>query len=490
MINRNAEPAVETHSLTDKLLQLLQRSVLCRDLILLLLWLLVWQCGRLVEYTEHASVWFPSAGLTFAALLVLGVRAVPALLAACVLITFWSVQLYQLPLNFNETLQAGLLYAVAHILPYGVGAWLLRLLASRGQRHFPKLVLQFLLIAAGSAFVASVLVIIQLVFCRMLPFGAVDETWLPFWIGDLAGVVVTAPLVFALLTRFKPSVLFRLTDVVGLQQLRWTRTVSVKILLNIALVIAVMLLAKLTHSANSAFAIFFLLIPHMWIACTESALVNVISIAISSTLIVLLVHAFGLMQFVMVYQFAVTVIAANTLFGLALPALIEDNIRLRQVAFTDSLTQTATRERLEQQAQLELQRHLRSDLPLSILVFDIDHFKQVNDDFGHQLGDQALLQVCLTARQFLRPADLIARFGGDEFVVLLPDTSAETAAAIAKRILAQLQYLRIGDVVSVTASFGVSQWQPGESYQALFERADQALYLAKQQGRNQVMVRS
>lgn len=487
MISGNVELAMAANSQTGRLIQLLQRSALARDLLLLLLWLLVWQCGRLVEYTDHASVWFPSAGLTFAAMLVLGLRAIPALLAACVLITFWSVQWYQLPLTLSETLQAGMLFALAHILPYGFGAWLLRLLASRGQRHFPKLVLQFLLIAAGSALTASVLVIVQLVVCRMLPFSAVNETWLPFWIGDLAGVVVTAPILFALLTRFKPSVLFRLTDVAGLQQLRWTQQVSIKILLNMALVTAVMLLAKLTGSENSAFAIFFLLIPHMWIACTESALVNVMSVAVSSTLIVLWVHAFGLMEFVMVYQFAITVIAANTLFGLSLPALIEDNIRLRQVAFTDSLTQTATRERLEQQAQLELQRHLRSGLPLSMLVFDIDHFKQVNDDFGHQLGDQALLQVCLTARQFLRPADLLARFGGDEFVVLLPETSAQIAASIAKRILSQLQYIRIAEVVSVTASFGVTQWQPGEGYVALFERADQALYQAKQQGRNQVV---
>jgi len=487
VISGNVELAMAANSQTGRLIQLLQRSALARDLLLLLLWLLVWQCGRLVEYTDHASVWFPSAGLTFAAMLVLGLRAIPALLAACVLITFWSVQWYQLPLTLSETLQAGMLFALAHILPYGFGAWLLRLLASRGQRHFPKLVLQFLLIAAGSALTASVLVIVQLVVCRMLPFSAVNETWLPFWIGDLAGVVVTAPILFALLTRFKPSVLFRLTDVAGLQQLRWTQQVSIKILLNMALVTAVMLLAKLTGSENSAFAIFFLLIPHMWIACTESALVNVMSVAVSSTLIVLWVHAFGLMEFVMVYQFAITVIAANTLFGLSLPALIEDNIRLRQVAFTDSLTQTATRERLEQQAQLELQRHLRSGLPLSMLVFDIDHFKQVNDDFGHQLGDQALLQVCLTARQFLRPADLLARFGGDEFVVLLPETSAQIAASIAKRILSQLQYIRIAEVVSVTASFGVTQWQPGEGYVALFERADQALYQAKQQGRNQVV---
>lgn len=484
----NTAPTLTPTAISGQLLHLLQRSALCRDLALFLLWLLIWQCGRLVEYTEHASVWFPSSGLTFAAMLVLGLRAFPALLAGCVLITFFSVQQYQLPLDFQQSLQAGLMFGLAHILPYGAGAWLLRVLANHGPRHFPKLVLQFLLIAAGSALAASILVIAQLVLCQMLPVDDVSATWLPFWIGDLAGIVVIAPLLFALMTLVKPSALLRLTDVAGLQQLRWTRGVSAKILLNITLLMLVMLLAKLTHSANSAFAIFFLLIPHMWLACTESALVNVIGVAISSTLIVLWVHLFGLMEFVMVYQFAITVIAANTLFGLALPALIEDNIRLRQVAFTDSLTQTATREWLEQQAGLELMRHQHSGLPLSLVLFDVDHFKQINDQYGHQAGDQALATMCQITRQHLRPTDLLARFGGDEFVLLLPDTNAEAAATIAGRILAQLRQVRITDFTNITASFGVCQYQSGDNYSTLFAHADKALYQAKQQGRNQVQL--
>lgn len=484
----NAEHRVAANSQSGRLMQLLQRSALARDFALLLLWLLIWLCGLLVEYTAHASVWFPSAGLTFAAMLVLGLRAIPALMSGCVLITFFSVQQYQLPLDVQQSLQAGLLFGLAHILPYGAGAWLLRVLAKHGSRHFPKLILQFLLIAAGSALAASVLVITQLVLCQMLPAAQASVTWLPFWVGDLAGVVVIAPLLFAVLTRFKPSALLRLTDVAGLQQLRWNRSVSAKIVLNITLVMLVMLLAKLTHSENSAFAIFFLLIPHMWLACTESALVNVIAVAISSTLIVLWVHLFGLMEFVMVYQFAITVIAANTLFGLALPALIEDNIRLRQVAFTDSLTQTATREWLEQQAGLEILRHQHSGLPLSLVLFDVDHFKQINDAYGHQVGDQALATVCQITRHYLRPTDLLARYGGDEFVLLLPDTSAEAAATIAGRILAQLRLVRIADLAQISASFGVCQYQPGQDYSSLFAQADKALYQAKQLGRDQVQL--
>lgn len=486
--SHDVNATLSSSSFSHRLLQLLQRSALARDLALLLLWLLIWQSGRLVEYSAHASVWFPSAGLTFTAMLVLGLRAIPALMVGCVLITFYSVQLYQLPLNFQQSLQAGLLFGLAHILPYGAGAWLLRLLAHRGQRHFPKLVLQFLLIAAGSALLASVLVIIQLVLCHMLPEAEARATWLPFWIGDFAGVMVIAPLIFALMTLLKPSVLLRLTDIVGLQQLRWSGSVSAKILLNVTLIMLVMLLAKLTDSENSAFAIFFLLIPHMWLAFTETALVNVIGVAISSTFIVLWVHLFGLMDYVMVYQFAITVIAANTLFGLALPALIEDNIRLRQVVFTDSLTQAATREWLDQQAGLEVLRHQHSGLPLSLVLFDVDHFKQINDRFGHQTGDQALVTLCQIARQFLRPTDLLARYGGDEFVLLLPNTDAETAATIASRILTQLRLAHIADVTHITASFGVSQFQTGDSYSSLFADADKALYQAKQQGRNCVQL--
>ena len=471
-----------------RLMRLLQRSALLRDLLLLLLWLLVWELARLVEYTEHASVWFPCAGLTFAALLVLGLRAVPVLMIGCVLISFWSIHSYNLPLTWSQSLEAGLLFGLAHILPYAAGAALLRLFSRQQQRNFPMLILAFLLIAALSALLASVLVLAQLVVCNMLPLADVRQTWLPFWIGDLAGVVVIAPLFFALLTLFKPGALFRLTDATGLQQLRWQKNSTIKLAINILALVLVMLLAKLTQSPNSAFAIFLLVIPQMWIACTESALFNVISVAFSSFLIALLVHLFALMDYVMVYQFAINVIAANTLFGLSLPALIEENIRLRQVAFTDGLTQAATRERLEQQAGIELLRQQRAGKPLSLVLFDIDYFKQINDEHGHQLGDQVLTMVCQIARQYLRPSDLLARYGGDEFVLLLPDTDAEVATCIAERMLQQFRQVKIADLSRVTASFGISQQLPDEDYAHLFARADQALYQAKHQGRDQVQL--
>jgi len=458
-----------------------------QQLCLFLLWLAVWQAGYLVEYTHHASVWFPAAGLTFAALLLLGFTAVPALVLVAVTVTSWTVQNYQLPLNGWQTLQAGLLFALAHITPYAAGALLLRHLVQQPRLQLPKLTIAFLLIGCLTALLAAVAVIAQLVYCQMLPVADISQTWLPFWIGDMAGVLVMTPLCCLLASQLKPGLLYRLTELVGIQQ-QLSRQSWLKLLLNIGLLSLMMWLAAMTESRYSAFVVFFLVIPHMWLACTESVLVNLLGLTLSSFFIALWVHVFALMDHVMVYQFALNVLAANTLFGLTLPTLIADNQRLQQVAFTDAVTQVANRELLEQQAKLALLRSQHQQLPLSLIVFDIDLLKKINDSYGHQTGDLALQQLCLIAQQSLRPTDVLARYGGDEFVVLLPDTRLAESRAIASRILAQLQSQRIADGMPLTASFGVAEWQPGEQYSQLFQRADQALYLAKQQGRNQLVV--
>ena len=462
----------------------LQQSWLLRNVVLLLLWLLVFEIGWLVEYTHHASVWFPVAGLTFASLLLLGFSVLPALLTGCVLITFYTAGHYNIQLPAWQLFEAGLLFGLAHILPYGVGAIVLRTLAKRGERDISRIIVSFLVIAAVSSFCATWLVIPALVVTDMMAPGDIAATWLPFWIGDMAGVMVLAPFFVGLLSRILPGTLFRLTDMAGLQPPKFSSRYVMKLLLNVLLLIFCMLLAKVTDSPNSAFAIFFLVIPHMWIACSESALLNVSSVALTSFLIAFFVHLFDLMDYVMVYQFAINVIAANTLFGLAIPTLLADNLQLRKVAFTDSLTQVASRDRLEQRAGLEIIRSEQDGKPLSLMVFDIDYFKKINDEFGHHVGDQTLQQLARLAQQSLRPTDLLGRFGGDEFVVLLPHTAQGAAMMIAERIIEQLQQIYVADVHQLTASFGVAELQPDEDYEQLFRRADRALYQAKLAGRN------
>lgn len=493
MSRHQAEPsaaAVEArHDLLRRfqrapLTRLVLRSLWLRNAALFLVWVLFWKLAQLVEYTSHASVWFPVAGLTFAVLLIDGVRTMPALFGACVAVTILTGQRYQLPLSDGELAYAGALFALAHIIPYAIGARCLRWISESGSRELPKLVVSFLLIAALSSILATVLVLAALVSTNMMAASEVSGAWLPFWIGDMAGVIVLAPFFAAVLTAFRPRSAAHLSATFNLHHQRATPRFKYKLLLNLALLALSMWLAAMTRSPNSAFAIFFLVIPYMWLACTESAFLNVSSVALGSFMIALLVHAFSLQEFMMVYQFAINVIAANTLFGLALPTLIADNIKLRRVADTDSLTQAASRDGFEQRAQLDIIRARQDRQPLTVIVFDIDHFKGINDQFGHAMGDKTLKHVCLIAQQCLRPTDMLGRFGGDEFLALLPGTSHEAALAIAERIRVQVHESRLHGLHLLTASFGVAELREHDTYETLFERADRALYRAKQDGRN------
>ncbi|MBV2127494.1 sensor domain-containing diguanylate cyclase [Arsukibacterium indicum] len=457
-----------------------------RSALLLFLWLGVWALGLLVEYAPHASVWFPVAGLTCAAMLVVGVRAVPAILIAAVIITFWTAVQYDIDMSNRQLTEAGLLFGLAHIFPYYLGAVTLRKLTAVSKYNLPLFVVSFLVLAVGCSLLATAAVLSSLVFTGLMPAADVSSTWLPFWIGDMAGVVVIAPMFASILLYMFPQTKFNIHSVIGSHSKLPSNQFKYKSGLTIVMLILAMVIAWYSDSSESAFAIFFLVIPHMWIACTETPFITVLSLALTSFMIALLVNLFGLMDNVMVYQFAINVIAANALFGLTVPALMASNNQLRMVAATDTLTQVASRSYLQQRADLEIRRSLQQNEPLCFMVFDIDHFKQINDQYGHSVGDEVLRQACQHAQQMLRPADLIGRYGGDEFVVVLPNTAKEAVVAIGNRIIESLLQIEITKQLTVSASFGVAALQQGDNFHSLFERADAALYRAKQQGRSQV----
>jgi diguanylate cyclase (GGDEF)-like protein len=161
---------------------------------------------------------------------------------------------------------------------------------------------------------------------------------------------------------------------------------------------------------------------------------------------------------------------------------------VRENSLRDDLTGCFNRSHALEVVESELRRARRSNSPVSLIMFDIDHFKDVNDRFGHLAGDAVLSAVGARMRDVLRGSDLKCRYGGEEFLVLLPETPVEGAKRVAdtlRRDVADLQVRWKDETITVTASFGVTVALPSEiDIQSIIGRADAALYRAKQQGRN------
>lgn len=159
---------------------------------------------------------------------------------------------------------------------------------------------------------------------------------------------------------------------------------------------------------------------------------------------------------------------------------------LRTLTITDPLTGIHNRRYFLDQLAGELERRSRTQRPLSLIMLDIDHFKRINDGFGHDAGDRVLQELCRRIGARLRRIDSLCRLGGEEFIVICPETDADQASHLAESLRRLLQDSPFAEVGRVTASFGVSSARPGDSRESLLQRADQALYAAKNGGRNRV----
>jgi diguanylate cyclase (GGDEF)-like protein len=169
--------------------------------------------------------------------------------------------------------------------------------------------------------------------------------------------------------------------------------------------------------------------------------------------------------------------------------IVCDELELRTIAQVDHLTGALTRRGFVEQAEREISRFQRYDRPSSLLMLDVDHFKSVNDTYGHGTGDHVLQQITKIAGTMLRPSDVFGRIGGEEFAMLLPETGGNEAVTVAERVRVAISdhpmSLPGGGTVHVTASFGVAALSPAfASFQAWFDSADLMLYAAKSAGRN------
>jgi diguanylate cyclase len=156
-------------------------------------------------------------------------------------------------------------------------------------------------------------------------------------------------------------------------------------------------------------------------------------------------------------------------------------------ASSDALTGIANRLGFDERLALELARFKRYGKPLSLLVIDVDHFKRVNDQYGHKAGDLVLKTIAQTLRQNVRTTDFLARFGGEEFVTLLPDTDGSAAWQVAEKLresVFECGFHHQGQRVTITISIGIASFSSNSTFEQVFERADTALYSAKTGGRN------
>jgi diguanylate cyclase (GGDEF)-like protein len=163
---------------------------------------------------------------------------------------------------------------------------------------------------------------------------------------------------------------------------------------------------------------------------------------------------------------------------------------LRFQATTDSLTGLFNRLKFNQALAAEISRSMRYGTSLSLLLYDVDNFKTVNDTHGHQIGDKVLVQLSRFVPSLLRNTDLLARWGGEEFVILTPGADGEMAYQTAEKLRIAIEHARFDSIGMVTCSFGVAEYVQGDTADTLISRADDALYRAKLNGRNRVELAS
>ncbi|MCG8312013.1 MAG: GGDEF domain-containing protein [Pseudomonadales bacterium] len=173
-------------------------------------------------------------------------------------------------------------------------------------------------------------------------------------------------------------------------------------------------------------------------------------------------------------------------------ALEAANEKLQRLSTTDELTQLRNRRYFNEIFQTEFLRAYREKSAISVLIFDIDHFKHLNDTYGHPFGDICLIEAAKVFKANIRrPADTAARYGGEEFVAVLPNTSLQSAVSVAQNILDAFRLLQIeesGHKVKMTVSIGVDSIVPDgqDGHEKLLQSADALLYRAKENGRNRV----
>lgn len=201
-----------------------------------------------------------------------------------------------------------------------------------------------------------------------------------------------------------------------------------------------------------------------------------------STSLMRLIVAAALITFV-AYVIEITLLNAESLERKA-------QNKLQKLSLIDDLTQVANRRKINEVLQIEMERANRHHTKLSIVLFDIDNFKKVNDQYGHLVGDEVLKKLARLVKDTVRKTDCIGRWGGEEFFLVLPEESAESATLLCEKLRDEIEHTTFSSLQeSMTCSFGVAEYYPGmASIEQFVQNADKALYKAKETGKNRVVI--
>ena len=446
--------------------------------------------AALLEYAPNASLWFPPAAVTFAAILVMGIRAMPVLWLGCMVVTILADQIFQRGLSWPELLGAGLAFGLTHTLAYGAVALALRASASQFTPVTTlSKIIAFLLGGAVAAGLSSLLGGLSMAASGMTDLSSVPSLIAPWWIGDYAGLITVAPLFALLLARLASfsgvSAPRGLSPVVGARPWRALMPRALPKLGGLTLLTtAVLALAAAFPEQEAMLFLLFVCLPvQLWIVHTENELATLLGILMFSLLLAAAAGLTNLADHALMLQFMVISLAVSSYLGLAVPGLYRDNRRMRQLLTHDSLTGTLTRNFFEDATREALQQSKQRRQPACLVMVDLDELKLINDQHGHAAGDQALKTLATSCAQKLASGQLLGRLSGDEFALFLADCRREDAERLIETIRLELAACPpLADDRRISASFGIAELDPGErsaSYRQLLAEADQAMYQSK-----------
>ena len=429
----------------------------------------------------YATAVWPPSGIALAAMLLLGNRVWPGIWVGAALA--------------NYTVNSSLLLAVAmgagNALEALAGAALLRRYVGIPRRfERARDIIVFVAVAAASAMIAATIAVLSMSAVGLVSWPEFLPNWRTWWQGDVAGIIIVTPLILSWrLRRAAP----------------WSRQKKLE-----AAGLGVLLLAAsfLIFSEAAGELQTFALLPFMiWAALRFSqrvvttATAGVCAIAVYCTLDGLGPFALTSLNesLLLLLAFISTIVVTTLVLSAviterrqAMHALEQALAGVREEALTDPLTGLYNRRYLWEFLRREWVRARRRGQPLSVIMLDLDHFKRINDSFGHQAGDYVLAAVAALLRNQIRASDIVCRYGGEEFALVLPEASYERVRQRAEEIRSAIKQLELWHqgvaLGSITASLGIAQFPDhADGPDALVTAADAALYQAKSAGRDRAV---